>query len=149
MIVRHIVMACALLAAVVPATATASAGRQACSGGPPDQPTPAYDETRQFVDFQSWWRTSPGEAGTDLGHAHVGACIPSARRCKAKRSRWPTTTRASRHAAGGRSRAYAGAAERPRRDDVCRTHKLNMRADCADPRGSTNSGLLVLPLEVG
>lgn len=29
------------------------------------------------------------------------------------------------------------------------THKLNMRADCADPRGSTNSGVLVLPLKVG
>jgi hypothetical protein len=29
------------------------------------------------------------------------------------------------------------------------THKLNMRADCEDPRGSTNSGILVLPFRVG
>jgi hypothetical protein len=76
MIVRHIVMACALLAAVITATATASPGRQACLGAPTDQPAPAYDETRQFVDFQSWWRTTAGRAGTDFGHAHVGACIP-------------------------------------------------------------------------
>ena len=76
MIIRHVVMVCALLPAVVSATATASPGRQACIGAPADQPPAAYDETRQFVDFQAWWRTTQGQAGTDFGHAHVGACIP-------------------------------------------------------------------------
>jgi hypothetical protein len=69
-------MAAALLAAVVSATATASSGQQVCFGAPVDQPALAYGETRQFVDFQSWWKTTPGKAGTDFGHAHVGACIP-------------------------------------------------------------------------
>lgn len=76
MIIRHVVMVCALLPAVVSATATASPGRQACIGAPADHPPAAYDETRQFVDFQAWWRTTQGQAGTDFGHAHVGACIP-------------------------------------------------------------------------
>jgi hypothetical protein len=68
-------MAGALLAAVVSAPATASSGQQACVGAPADQPALAYTETRQFVDFQSWWRTTSSKAGADFGHAHVGACI--------------------------------------------------------------------------
>jgi hypothetical protein len=35
-----------------------------------------YSEPRQFVEAQSWWKPTPGKAGTDHGHVHVGACIP-------------------------------------------------------------------------
>ncbi|HEX8156110.1 MAG TPA: hypothetical protein VF526_01885 [Solirubrobacteraceae bacterium] len=69
-------MAAALLAAVISATATASPGQQACIGAPIDQPALTYGQTRQFVDFQSWWMPTPGRSGSDFGHAHVGACIP-------------------------------------------------------------------------
>lgn len=65
-----------LLAAVGPAAAAAQPGQQACIGAPIGQPAPAYNETRQFVDSQSWWRTTAGQSGSDFGHAHVGACIP-------------------------------------------------------------------------
>lgn len=64
------------LAAVAPASASAHAGPQSCIGAPARQPVSTYNETRQFVDFQTWWLTTPGKAGTDFGHAHVGACIP-------------------------------------------------------------------------
>ena len=64
------------LAAIVPTTASAHAGPQACMGAPGNQAASVYNETRQFVDFQSWWRTTPGQSGSDFGHAHVGACIP-------------------------------------------------------------------------
>ncbi|HVF79879.1 MAG TPA: hypothetical protein VNA28_16415 [Solirubrobacteraceae bacterium] len=64
------------LAAVAPASASAHPGPQSCIGAPARQPASSYNETRQFVDFQSWWLTTPGKAGTDFGHAHVGACIP-------------------------------------------------------------------------
>lgn len=29
-----------------------------------------------FVEAQSWWRTTPGQPGTDQGHGHLGACVP-------------------------------------------------------------------------
>ncbi|MDX6706923.1 MAG: hypothetical protein QOI48_2769 [Solirubrobacteraceae bacterium] len=74
--VRWILIAGVLLAAVVATPAMASSGQQACVGAPIDQPAGSYNETRQFVDFQSWWKTTPGKAGTDFGHVHVGACIP-------------------------------------------------------------------------
>lgn len=65
------------LAAVAPVPASAFSGPQACIGAPARQPAPSYSETRQFVDFQTWWRATPGEVGgSDFGHAHVGACIP-------------------------------------------------------------------------
>ena len=59
-----------------PNAAQAFPGTQACIGAPSDQPAATYSETRQFVDAQSWWTTTPGQSGTNFGHAHVGACIP-------------------------------------------------------------------------
>ncbi len=35
-----------------------------------------YAESRQFVDAQSWWTTTPGKTGSNFGHLHVGGCIP-------------------------------------------------------------------------
>ena len=60
----------------LPTAAHAFPGTQACIGAPADQPAATYSETRQFVDAQSWWTTTPGQAGTNFGHAHVGACVP-------------------------------------------------------------------------
>ncbi len=57
-------------------TASASPGIQSCIGAPGDQPAPAYNETRQFVDAQAWWMPAPDQTGDNFGHAHVGACIP-------------------------------------------------------------------------
>jgi hypothetical protein len=45
----------------------ASAADTTCGG---------YPESRQFVDAQSWWIQTPGRAGTNFGHAHLGGCIP-------------------------------------------------------------------------
>ena len=58
------------------APAAGSAGSQACIGAPPDQPAASYAQSRQFVDAQSWWTTTPGKGGSNFGHAHVGACLP-------------------------------------------------------------------------
>lgn len=33
-----------------------------------------------FVESQSWWLTTPGQNGTDFGHVHIGACLPSEQR---------------------------------------------------------------------
>lgn len=35
-----------------------------------------YPESRQFVDAQSWWITTPGKTGKNFGHVHLGGCIP-------------------------------------------------------------------------
>jgi len=62
-------MACALL----PATAGASPGPQACIGAPADNPAATYPETRSFVDGQSWWKQA---SDVEARHLHLGACIP-------------------------------------------------------------------------
>jgi hypothetical protein len=63
-----LVLAVIAAGAVVPAGAVAQAPNpHTCEG---------YPESRQFVDAQSWWTTTPGKGGDDFGHAHVGACIP-------------------------------------------------------------------------
>ena len=36
----------------------------------------SYPEARQFVEAQAWWTRTPGQAGRDFGHLHVGACLP-------------------------------------------------------------------------
>ena len=54
-----------LLSVLYPSTSHAD--RLDCTG---------YPQSRQFVDTQSWWTTTPGKAGTDHGHLHVAACIP-------------------------------------------------------------------------
>jgi hypothetical protein len=103
------------------------------------------------VDFQSSWRTSPGEAGTDFGHAHVGGCIPEREKMQGE-----TIPLADDHQGISDTLLEVGPApygpaplNAPVETMSAGTHKLNMRADCADPHGSTNSGVLVLPLEVG
>lgn len=49
-------------------------------GDPHAAPNPltceGYPEPRVFVEDQAWWSQTPGEAGSDFGHAHMGACIP-------------------------------------------------------------------------
>jgi hypothetical protein len=35
-----------------------------------------YPERRIFLEGQSWWMQTPGESGTEFGHAHVGTCFP-------------------------------------------------------------------------
>jgi hypothetical protein len=35
-----------------------------------------YPEPRIWLEAQSWWLQTPGMAGTDFGHAHVGTCFP-------------------------------------------------------------------------
>lgn len=69
MSVRRLVVclgAAALAVGVAPASAGA-ADPLTCAG---------YAESRQFVEAQSWWLRTPGQAGNDFGHAHLGACIP-------------------------------------------------------------------------
>jgi len=73
---RHLLIVLLALAAVAPASASAQPGPQSCIGAPARQPASTYNETRQFVDFQTWWLTTPGAVGANFGHAHVGACIP-------------------------------------------------------------------------
>lgn len=53
--------------------ASATPGTQACIGAPADNPVATYNETRQFVDAQSWWKQA-GDA--EARHLHIGACIP-------------------------------------------------------------------------
>lgn len=60
-------MLLALAGLLALSSAPALADRLNCKG---------YPEERQFVDAQSWWRTTPGKDGTDFGHAHMGGCIP-------------------------------------------------------------------------
>ncbi len=51
-----------------------------CIGAPADEPNGGlYPEQREFVENQAWWKPGPGQAvtaGSDQGHAHLGACIP-------------------------------------------------------------------------
>jgi hypothetical protein len=35
-----------------------------------------YPEPRIWLEAQSWWLQTPGMAGTNFGHAHVGTCFP-------------------------------------------------------------------------
>ncbi len=57
-----------------------AAGAVAPAGAVAQAPNPLtcddYPESRQFVDTQAWWTTTPGKSGDDFGHAHLGACIP-------------------------------------------------------------------------
>jgi len=62
-----LLMPLALAGLLALSSAPAHADRLDCKG---------YPEKRQFVDAQSWWRTTPGKTGTDFGHAHMGGCIP-------------------------------------------------------------------------
>lgn len=39
-----------------------------------------YPEPRAFAEAQTWWMTTAGQTGTDFGHVHVGACLPSEQR---------------------------------------------------------------------
>jgi hypothetical protein len=48
-------------------TAAATPNPLTCSG---------YPEHRIFLESQTWWITTPGLAGTNFGHMHVGACLP-------------------------------------------------------------------------
>jgi hypothetical protein len=73
---RRAVLLAAAFIALAPGSAQAFPGEQACIGAPADQPVATYAETRHFVDAQAWWTTTPGQSGSDFGHAHVGACIP-------------------------------------------------------------------------
>ncbi len=56
-----------LLMPLVFGAGVAHADRLDCTG---------YPESRQFVDAQSWWKKTPGLNGSDLGHVHLGGCIP-------------------------------------------------------------------------
>jgi hypothetical protein len=68
-------LAAALLLIVLPvtyptiesSTAAATPDPLTCSG---------YPEHRIFLEAQTWWITTPGLAGTNFGHMHVGACLP-------------------------------------------------------------------------
>lgn len=65
---RRTVGLAVFLAALCPSAATAHlADPLTCEG---------YKQDRQFVDAQSWWSQTPGAAGEDFGHVHVGACLP-------------------------------------------------------------------------
>lgn len=71
-----VVLACTVMPALGSGTARAAAGL--CIGAPPADGT-VYQETRQFVDTQSWWMPDTDQANnsiTNTGHAHMGACIP-------------------------------------------------------------------------
>ncbi|MGN7147475.1 hypothetical protein ACTHQ6_00590 [Arthrobacter sp. SAFR-179] len=71
-----VVLACTVMPALGSGTAKAAAGL--CIGAPPADGT-VYQETRQFVDTQSWWMPDTDQANnpiTNTGHAHMGACIP-------------------------------------------------------------------------
>lgn len=59
--------AAALALLVLPARSAGAADPLTCAG---------YPQARQFVDAQSWWTQTPDRAGSDFGHAHLGACIP-------------------------------------------------------------------------
>jgi hypothetical protein len=69
----------ALLLAVgtlLPSAGTAVARDPLTCGG--------YPEARTFVEAQSWWLRTPGKAGTNNGHGHLGACIPVEQRLTGK-----------------------------------------------------------------
>lgn len=45
---------------------------------PPPSPTPtAAPSNLTFVESQAWWIQTPGKTGTDFGHLHVAAWIPT------------------------------------------------------------------------
>lgn len=50
------------------APAVAAPDPLACTG---------YPQARVFVEAQTWWLRTPGKTGTDFGHVHLGACLPS------------------------------------------------------------------------
>jgi hypothetical protein len=66
----------------VTAAPTATPAPTPTPAGPPPAGSPdpltctGYPEPRIFVEAQSWWRQTPGAAGTDFGHMHIGACLP-------------------------------------------------------------------------
>ena len=53
--------------AVGTSTAEGAADQRTCVG---------YEQTRQFVDTQSWWTPAESQDGDNFGHIHAGACIP-------------------------------------------------------------------------
>ena len=64
---RALLLSVALLALTV-APATAAPDPLGCTG---------YPEARVFMESQTWWLRTPGKTGTDFGHVHLGACMPS------------------------------------------------------------------------
>jgi Bacterial Ig domain len=52
-------------------------GGFACTGAPPDAPVKLYPWRTTFADAQAWWMpTRSAQTGQNLGHVHVGSCIP-------------------------------------------------------------------------
>ena len=65
-----------LLLALLTALAAAGFHASAAAAAPDPFTCAGYPEARVFIEAQSWWRTTPGEIGSDHGHGHFGACIP-------------------------------------------------------------------------
>jgi hypothetical protein len=67
--VNRLLALIAILAVIVlPVPAAAAPDPLTCSG---------YPQPRVFTEAQAWWITTPGKTGTNFGHMHVGACLPS------------------------------------------------------------------------
>ena len=65
------------VASPVPSPTQVPTGTVPCIGAPADAPVRAYPWPTTFVDAQAWWGpTRVGQTQKDLGHVHVGSCIP-------------------------------------------------------------------------